>query len=229
MDVIIYIAVGIIIGIVIRSVFIGLEGDKQSYERPPKQKDNDFLERFLNRAHDQGDSSKNENYYDYDVSYGPRRYSREEYNYWSNATKYICDYSMDGEYDLVYRLVVNILEDKDNKAYAYELYRLIDTAIYYLYPLREEGNCKEEIFDLAFRGLTLIDDYIEQSEGYLTWRYPTKLVIMLEKERRIEEAIELCDFFTSRGVRDTGYENFEARKRKLQRKLPCGSGKEMVG
>lgn len=150
-------------------------------------------------------------------------YSLEEYEYWSKALNYICEFVDRKDYLSAGELVINVLNDKDNKKYACELYRLIDNAIYYLYPLREEGNCKEVIFDIAYRGLNLIDDYIEQSKGYLTWRYPTKLVIMLEKEGRIEEAIELCDFFSSRGVRDTGYESFEARKNKLQRKLSRGT------
>lgn len=155
---------------------------------------------------------------DYDEFYSiwhGKRYTYAEYTYWKKALSYIYEYAKSGEYQYAYEFVNNILNDKDNKKYALELYHLIDHTIINLYPLRDIGECADMLISLGLHGISLIDDYILQAKGECVWRYPTKLLILLERKGQLDEAIELCTFLAERNVRDTGYATFYARRNKL--------------
>jgi hypothetical protein len=151
-------------------------------------------------------------------------YTKEEHDFWSGALSYVIQYATEQDYISAYELLMNVLSSKDNDKYAYDLYGLIDASIYYLYPIRDVGNCREFIIDIGTYGISLLDRYIADVKAHsdcdCVWRFPTQMLILLEKSERLEEAIELCDFLTSRRVIDTGYgDYFIARKAKLVKKL----------
>lgn len=146
-------------------------------------------------------------------------YSRVEFNYWQRAQRKLFDLAHDGKYREAYEHLAKIFETKDHYECAYELYRLVDFAIYELYPMRNLEGCTDLILDLGKRGFDLIDGYIEVARQYTVWRFPTQIAIILEKSGKIEEAIELCKFLEERNVRDNGYNTFAARRLKLEEKL----------
>lgn len=146
-------------------------------------------------------------------------YDSKEYRYWLNADKKMFDLIRSGKYAETYKFLIGVLESKDNYEYAYELYNLIDQAIYNLYPMRNLDGCTDMILELGKRGFALIDGYIEVARQYTVWRFPTQIAIILEKQGKLEDAIELCKFLEERNVRDTGYNTFAARRLKLEERL----------
>lgn len=162
------------------------------------------------------DGKEENSYY---ASFGQKYYTnKREAEFWVEALRHIYDFAKRADYAMVHEFIGNILADKDNEKYAYELYILIDHAIIDLYPCREYQQCTDVLIDLGFRGISILDQYlrcVEELGGNPVWRFPTKLVILLERQERYEEAIELCDFLASRNVIDSGYGTFEIRRDKI--------------
>ena len=180
-----------------------------------------------------GDYVVNEPSFDYTPrclgTFGIKSYTNDqEANFWNGALRHISDFAKCADYLSAYEFIRNILASKNNAKYAYELYTLIDHAIIELYPSREYRECTDAIIDLGMRGLFMIDDYIRQVnelKGNPVWRFPTKLVILLERRERYEEAISICDIMISKNVIDSGYGTFEVRREKLVSKYEKASGR----
>lgn len=154
-----------------------------------------------------------------DVICGAKKYSKQEWAYWEGAVKYFSRYSNSEDYTLIWELATNIWNDKDHEVYAYDLYRTIDQAIYYLYPFREREGARDMIIDLGYKGLSVVEGYKSVAKLNTVWRFPTKLAIQLEKSNRIAEAIELCDFCISHEITESNDSLFQARKYRLMKKL----------
>ena len=154
-----------------------------------------------------------------EVLCGSRKYSKQEWEYWNGAVSYFSKYSETEDYTSIWELTNNIWNDKDHELYAYDLYRTIDHAIYYLYPFREKEGASDMILDLGQKGLSVVDGYKSVAKLNTVWRFPAKLAIILEKKGRIAEAIELCDFCIKHGIIDTNHSLFDARKHRLLKKL----------
>ena len=150
-------------------------------------------------------------------------YTAEEHIFWRDALNRIVSYTNALDYKSAHDYLINILDTKDNNKFAYDLYSLIDTSMYYMYSIRNVEGCRDALIDICLRGIQLLDGYIADVEKHTdsncVWRFPTQLLILLEKSDRLEEAIKLCDFLASRNVKDTGCGDFLTRKAKLVRKL----------
>lgn len=138
--------------------------------------------------------------------------------FWDKALEYSIKYIEDGDIDSLYEFLSNIWNTRDLKESADDLHTLTEDVIERLYPYRDNPQCRELIYTLCRLVLSNADNYIAQKKRSTIWRTPTKLAILLEKDRRYDEAIEVCDFCIARRITDWGYGTFKERKERLLKK-----------
>ena len=137
--------------------------------------------------------------------------------FWDNALTYSIRYIEDGDIESLSEFLSNIWSTRDLVESAEDLHTLTENVIERLYFWRDTPEYRELIYTLLKLVLSNADNYIKTTT-YRVWRTPSKLAIMLEKDKRIDEAIEVCDFCIARDIPDRGYYSFKERKERLLKK-----------
>lgn len=134
--------------------------------------------------------------------------------FWDRALEYSIRYIEEKDFESLSEFLANIWETRDLVESADDLHTLTENVIERLYPDREIPRCRELIYTLCRLVLSNADNY-RRAGRYHVWLTPTKLAILLEKDKRIDEAIEVCDICISKNISDRGYASFDERKARL--------------
>lgn len=143
--------------------------------------------------------------------------------FWDKALEYSIRYIEEKDFESLSEFLSNIWGTRDPVESADDLHTLTEHVVERIYPHREIPICRELIYTLCRLVLSNADNYRKAKYRNAVWRTPiwrtpTKFAILLEKDGKYHEAIEVCDFCYSRRIPDFGYDTFQHRKEHLLRK-----------
>lgn len=148
-----------------------------------------------------------------------RRY--KIYKFWNTANQHVRKYIETYDIDTLKEFIYNIWNTRDKKESAKDLHDLLELTVDELYLIRDHNNgYREDLIELCYLDLSNAENYTNVANGLCRWKTPTRLAVLLEKEKRYQEAIELCDFCIANKIIDRGYPSFLKRKEHLLKKAP---------
>ncbi len=140
-------------------------------------------------------------------------------NFWYSAVRHAYRYVGEDDLESLNEFMSNIWNTRDPVESAKDLHVFTESVIMHLYPKREwSEQHTETLVNFCYLVLSNTDNYLSQIDSPPVWQTPTKLAILLEKENRISEAIQLCDFCIDKDIPDYGYDSFVERKQHLLKK-----------
>lgn len=164
-------------------------------------------------------------------SYAPREtnltYQEDK---WSQLTHKIVNLLEDGDVDETFALVGEMLDSNDLQADAVEIHKILDLLVYYLYKVYPgyRRDYEDEIMALCEIDVSNYENYIQataDNPDHRVYVIPTYYAILLERNDRYDEAIELCEYCAVRGIPDHGYGDFQRRRSHLIHKKARTYGK----
>lgn len=148
--------------------------------------------------------------------------SRFRENFWWLMDAFFYNIVLPVNADVLYNRLLYLWKNVSTEDDAFYLHYAVLGAVNNLYVYRDDPEIRKMIYALCDYDLKNIvsirRQFNKMGELVPNLEVAKKKAVMLERDGRIDDAIDLCDFCISHDIIDSGYGSFEKRKEHLLKK-----------